>query len=156
MTDVSHLGTVVTISASNTTGGVPVPMTAFPKDTDPVSVPNITLGGMEVGTNGDAVTWSEANPKELTLALIPNTVDHAFMQQLLQLNTAEKGKRSNNDKITLTRVMPNGAVLLAEEGKLVEGPPAMTQASAGRLNTVSYRFMFGKMNETPATVALAG
>lgn len=155
MPDISHLGTVVTISASNTTGGVPVPLTAFPKDTDPVSISQLTLGGMEVGTNGDPVTWSEAAPKELTLALIPNTPDHVFMQQLVQQNTAEKGKRSANDKITLTRVMPNGAVLVAEDGKLVEGAPGTSQSSSGRLNTVQYRFMFGKMSETPPVVALA-
>lgn len=155
MTDISHLGTVVTISASNTTGGAPVALSAFPKDTDPVSIPNITLGNMEVGTNGDPVTWSEATPKELTLAIIPNTEDHVFLQNLLQLNTAEKGKRSNNDRITLTRTMPSGAVLLCEDGKLVEGPPAVSQASSGRLNTVQYRLMFGKMSETRPTVALA-
>lgn len=155
MPDISHLGTVVTVSASNTTGGAPVPLTAFPKDTDPVSIPNVTLGGMEIGTNGDPITWSEATPKELTLALIPNTPDHVFMQQLVQLNTPEKGKRSNNDRITLTRVMPNGAVLLCEDGKLIEGAPATSQASSGRLNTVSYRFMFGKMSETPPVLALA-
>ena len=155
MADISHLGAVVTIAASNTTGGVPVPMTAFPKDTDPVSVPNVTLGGMEVGTNGDPVTWSEASAKELTLALIPNTPDHAFMQQLVEQNTAEKGKRAANDRITLVRVLPSGAVLTARNGKLVEGPPAVSMSSSGRLNTVSYRFMFGSMSETPAVVALA-
>lgn len=155
MADTSHLGTVVTISASVTTGGVPTPLTAFPKDTDPVDVPNVTLGGMELGTNGDPITWSEATPKELTLAIIPNTPEHVFMQQLVQLNTPEKGKRANNDKITLTRTMPNGAVLLCEDGKLMEGAPALSQASSGKLKTVTYKFSFGKMSETPAVAALA-
>ena len=152
MTDVSHLGTVVTISASNTTGGAPVPMSAFPKDTDPVSVPNQTIGSLEVGTNGDIISWSEATPGELTLAVIPGTRDHAFLHLLFQQNKAEKGKRSANDIISLTRIMPNGAILAAEQGKLVEGPPSMSQASSGRVNTVSYRFMFGRMAETPAVV----
>lgn len=155
MADISHLGTVVTVAASNTTGGAPVPLTSFPKDTDPVSIPNVTLGGMEIGTNGDPITWSEATPKELTLAIIPNTPDHVFMQQLVQLNTAEKGKRANNDRITLTRTMPSGAVLLCEDGKLIEGSPATSQQSAGRLATVTYRFMFGKMSETPPAIELA-
>lgn len=154
MADLSHLGTIVTISASNTTGGAPVPLTAFPKDTDPVSIPNVTLGSMEIGTNGDPITWSEATPKELTLAIIPNTPDHVFMQQLVQLNTPEKGKRANNDRITLTRVMPSGAVLVCKNGKLVEGAPATSQASSGKLSTVTYRFMFGSMSETPPVVAL--
>jgi hypothetical protein len=155
MTDISHLGTVVTISASNTTANAPIPLTAFPKDTDPVSIPNVTLGSMEIGTNGDPITWSVATPKELTLAIIPNTLDHVFMQQLVQLNTPEKGKRSNNDRITLTRVMPNGGILLCEDGKLVEGSPAVSQSSSGRINTVTYRFMFGKMSETPPVIELA-
>lgn len=148
MTDISHTGAVVTIAASNTTGGTPVPLTAFPKDTDPVSVPNITLGGLEVGTNGDPITWSEAAPKELTLAVIPGSNDHRFLHRLLQQNTPEKGKRAANDVITLTRVMPNGAVLTAKNGKLTEGPPAMTQASRGRISTVTYKFLFGSMSET--------
>ena len=147
MADLSHLGAVVTIAASNTTGGNPTTISAFPKDTDPVAIPSITLGGMEVGTNGDAITWSEAAPKELTLAVIPNTPDHAFLQQLLQQNTAEKGKRSANDAITLTRTLPDGSVLSCEDGKLIEGTPATSMASAGRLSTVTYRFMFGKMSE---------
>jgi hypothetical protein len=155
MADISHLGTVLTIAASNTTGGAPVPLTHFPKDTDPVSIPSKTLGGMEIGTNGDPVTWSEATPSELTLALIPNTPDHVFMQNLLQLNTAEKGKRANNDRITIVRTMPNGAVLTAQDGKLIEGTPGTSQQSAGRLGTVTYRFMFGSMRETPPVLELA-
>lgn len=156
MADTSHAGSVITISASNTTGDVPVPLTAFPKDTDPVDIPVTTLGGLEVGTNGDVITWSEATPKDVSLSLIPNTTDHAFMQRLLQENVVEKGKASANDTITLRRVMPNGAVLLCEDGKLMTGPAGLSAASNGKLKTVTYTFMFGKMSETPATLAITG
>lgn len=153
MTDISHLGTVVTISASNTTGGTPVPLSAFPKDTDPVQVTSQTIGSLEVGTNGDAISWSEATPGELTLAVIPGTEDHAFLHQLFQQNKAEKGKRSANDIITMNRILPNGTTLAARDGKIVEGPPALSQASSGRLSTVSYRFMFGAIAESLAAPA---
>lgn len=156
MADVSHAGSVITISASNTTGDVPVPLTAFPKDTDPVDIPVVTLGGLEVGTNGDVITWSSAEPKELNLSMIPNTPDHAFMQRLLQENLVEKGKISANDTITLRRVMPNGAILLCEDGKLMSGPAGLSAASSGKLKTVTYNFMFGKMSETPAVLATTG
>lgn len=155
MTDISHLGTIVTISASNTTADVPLPLTAFPKDTDPVQVPSQVIGSLEIGTNGDIISWSEATPGELTLAVIPGTADHAFLNQLFIENKAEKGKRAANDIISLTRVMPNGAILAAKDGKIVEGPPAMSQASSGRISTVSYRFMFGKIAETPAVLSLS-
>lgn len=154
MPDISHLGTVIAIAASNTTANVPVPLTAFPKDTDPLTVPNQTIGTIEIGTNGDVISWSEATPGELTLAIIPNTPDHVLLHQIFEANKAEKGKRSANDRISLTRVMPNGAVLSCKDGRIVEGPPAMSQASSGRISTVSYRFMFGKMGETPPVLAL--
>lgn len=149
MPDISHTGTILTVAASNTTAGVPVPVIDFPKDTDPVTSDDVTIGGFEVGTNGDPIGWSEANPVNITVSVIPNSASHIFLHQLMQQNRPEKGKRPANDVITLNRVLPSGSVLSAKKGKLIQGPAMVSQASSGRLNTVSYQFMFGQVSETP-------
>ena len=92
MADVSHTGTIVTVSASNTTGGAPVPITAFPKDTDPFDIPDMDIADAEVGTNGDLISWDVANPIEISMAVIPVTDDYEFLVTLLNLNRAEKNK----------------------------------------------------------------
>ena len=71
MADVSHNGAIYTISASNTFANLPLPITAFPKDTDPFDVPSTDIGDVEIGTNGDPVSWSVQNPVDSSLAVIP-------------------------------------------------------------------------------------
>lgn len=149
MPDISHLGTILTIAASNTSGGVPVPILHFPKDTDPVTSDDVTIGNFELGTNGDAIGWAEAMPTQIAVSVIPNTSSHIFMHQLFQQNKAEKGKRPANDVITMNRVLPNGAVLSARKGKIISGPAMLSQQSSGKLKTVTYTFMFGQVSETP-------
>ena len=150
MADVSHTGTIVTVSASNTTGGAPVPITAFPKDTDPFDIPDMDVADAEVGTNGDLISWDVANPIEISMAVIPVTDDYEFLVTLLNLNRPEKNKKSAKDLITLVRVLPNGETVTLSKGKLIGGPPASALASSGKIKTGVFRFRFSKMTRTPA------
>ncbi|CAH6969538.1 conserved hypothetical protein [Vibrio chagasii] len=150
--NVGHLGAVVTISASQTTAGAPVPLNSFPKDTDPFDIPEIVIAEGEMGTNGDLVTWAVANPIPVTIAIIPNTPDHVFLQMLLNRNRPEKGKRPAGDNIVLVRVLPDGSTLTLSSGSISAGTVAPSMASSGKLTTPTYSFLFGKMVSTPANI----
>ena len=149
MADVSHNGAIYTISASNTFANVPVPISAFPKDTDPFDVPNTDIGDMEIGTNGDEIAWNMTNPIETTCAIIPATDDHEIMQRILDANRSEKGKIGAKDKITVIRVLPNGETTTMK-GRITNGPATTSLASSGKIKTPVYTFKFYKVFRTPA------
>ena len=149
MANVSHNGAVYTISASNTLAGVPVPISAFPKDTDPFDVPNTDIADMEIGTNGDDVSWTVQNPVESSLAIIPATDDHEILQTIYAANRAEKGSPSANDKITLVRILPNGETTTMK-GIITNGPATTSLSSSGKIKTPVYSFKWYKVFRTPA------
>lgn len=149
MADVSHNGAIYTISASNTTAGIPIPITAFPKDTDPFDVPNTDIGDMEIGTNGDEIYWSVQNPVESTCAIIPATDDHEIMQRICDANRSEKGSKAAKDKITIVRILPNGETTTMK-GRITNGPTTTSLSSSGKIKTPTYSFKFFKVFRTPA------
>ncbi len=149
MPDLSHFGSVATITASNTLP-IPAPITHFADDADGMDLPEMTIAEMVMGTNGDAVTWTTAAPIELTLNLIPNTLSHLTMNILFEANRAEKGKLPARDEITLIRIAPDLSTLTLTGGKIISGMPATSMASSGRLKTASYKLKFAKMLYTPS------
>ena len=149
MADVSHNGAIYTISASNTFANVPLPITAFPKDTDPFDVPNTDIGDLELCTNGDAISWSLQNPVESSLAIIPATDDHEILQTIYNANRTEKGSPSANDVITLVRILPN-LETTTMIGKITSGPATTSLASSGKIKTPVYMFKWYKIFRTPA------
>lgn len=149
MADTSHNGAIYTISASNTLANVPVPISAFPKDTDPFDVPNTDIADMEIGTNGDVISWTVQNPVESTLAVIPATDDHEILQTIYNANRSEKGSASANDVITLVRILPNGETTTMK-GKITSGPATTSLASSGKIKTPTYGFKWFKIFRTPA------
>lgn len=155
MADTSHNGAIYTISASNTLANVPVPISAFPKDTDPFDVPNTDIADMEIGTNGNEISWTVQNPVESTLAVIPATDDHEILQTIYDANRSEKGKPSAKDVITLVRVLPNGETTTMK-GKITSGPATTSLASSGKIKTPTYGFKWFKIFRTPAVNIEAG
>lgn len=149
MPDLSHFGTVATITASNTLP-TPAPITHFADDADGMDLPEMTIADMVMGTNGDAVTWTIAAPIELSLNLIPNTLSHLTMNTLFEANRAEKGKLPARDEITLIRIAPDLSTLTLTGGKIISGTPATSMASSGRLKTATYKLRFAKMLYTPS------
>ena len=151
MADTSHNGALYTISASVTTANVPIPLTAFPKDTDPFDVPNSDIADMELGTNGDEITWNVQNPVDSSCAVIPATDDHEILQRICDANRSEKGKRSAKDKITVVRVLPNGETTTFK-GRITNGPATTSLASSGKIKTPVYSFKWYKVFRTPALI----
>ena len=155
MADTSHNGAIYTISASKTFANVPLPISAFPKDTDPFDVPNTDIADMEIGTNGDDISWDVINPIEASLAIIPATDDHEILQTICNANRAEKGSPSARDKITLVRILPNGETTTMK-GRMTSGPATTSLASSGKIKTPVYMFKWYKVFRTPALLIETG
>jgi hypothetical protein len=153
---ISHTGTILSISASNTTAGVPITIIETSDDTDPLTSPDVTIGDLTLDTNGNGVSWSSAVVTQVNLAITPGTDGQQLLHLIFQNNVTESGKRSSNDVITLTRILPNGAVLTATRGKIVGGPRLMNQSQGGRLGTMTYQFKFARVTEGPAVLSLLG
>lgn len=149
MPDLSHFGTVATVTASNTLPA-PAPITHFADDADGMDLPELTIADMVMGTNGDAVTWTIATPIEVAVNLIPNTLSHLTMNIIFEANRAEKGKLPARDEITIIRIAPDGSTLTLSKGKIISGTPATSMASSGRLKTAAYKLRFAKMLYTPS------
>lgn len=150
MADISITGTIVTITASTTTGGVPIPLTAFADDTDLFDIPEIDLCEYELGVNGDPIAWTKTMPIEVTLSILPATPDHELLSLITSENRKEKGKTIARDNITLCRVAPNGETVTLSNGKLIKGALTASFTSAGRMKTPTYTFRFAKVLRTPA------
>ena len=155
MADTSHNGALYTISASNTFANVPLPISAFPKDTDPFDVPNTDIADLELGTNGDAISWTVQNPVESSLAVIPSTDDHEILQTIYNANRSEKGSPGAKDKITLVRILPNGETTTMK-GIMTNGPATTSLASSGQIKTTIYSFKWFKVFRTPALLIETG
>lgn len=149
MADISHLGTVVTLSASKTTGGSPISLTAFPDDADPFDIPEVDVAEYEIGTNGDVATWSVNKRIEVTLSILPCTEDNEVMLSLVATNRPQKGKPITKDVITLTRVSPNGEVIVLGKGRLLSASVSSSMQSSGRYKTPTYKFAFATLTRTP-------
>ena len=149
MNDVSAFGVKVRLVAS-ATFPVGVTITQFADDADPFDLPSIQIMDKAMGVNGDMVVWSKANPISVTLNVIPGSDDDTALSILLEANRVGRGKSSTRDKITITGVYPNGATIVLQEGKITDGMPGQSIASAGRLKSKSYAFAFEGMARTPA------
>ena len=154
MTTVTHAGTILTLSASNTSAGLPVPILESASDADPLTSPDVTIGAMELDTNGNPVSWAIAAVTEINIAITPGTIGQQFLHLVFQNNVTEQGKKSANDSISITRILPNGAVLLATGGTFIGGPRLMNQSQTGRLATMTYKMNFARVTETPAVLEL--
>ena len=155
MADVSHNGATYTIRASNTNADLPLPISAFPKDTDPFDVPNTDIAEMELGTNGDEIYWGMASVAESSCAVIPGTDDHETMQRIFDANDPAKGRRSAKDLITVVRVLPNGETTTFK-GRITNGPKTTSLASSGKIKTPVYSFKWFKVFRTPALIVDTG
>lgn len=141
--DISGYGGIVTILALPTYP-VAVPLTQFADDSDPFDLPELEIAQTSMGNNGDMLTWSTAKVIQITLALIPSSIDDEILSVLLENNRVGKGKLfTTRDKITLTCLYPDGKYVNLVDGKLVKGMPGTSWSSAGRFKTKTYTFEFG-------------
>ena len=141
MQDVSATGVKVTVIAVPTfPQGFEI--SEFADDADPLDFPPAQIADYGMGVNGDLVTWTRPVPLEVTLNVIPNTDADKNLSILYDMNRAAKGKVSAQDLVTLVVSYPDGSRKILSNGKLVSGVPANSVASAGRIKTKEYRFVF--------------
>lgn len=140
-TDISGFGLQLSIVGSVTfpTGfGV----SQFADDADPLDIPELTIGEAAMGLNGDLVTWSKAVPIPVNIAVVPNSDDDKNLAILFDANKVQRGKQPAGDEITMTAIYADGSTVTLTGGKLIAGMQSNSVASAGRLKSKTYKFMF--------------
>ena len=141
MQDISGLGIRVRLTAS-ATFPAGITLTQFADDADSLDVPSQQIADKGMGVNGDLVTWSVANPLNLTVNLIPGSDDDLNMSVLLEANRGARGKQSAQDVITLAAMYPDGTTQVWSPGRITDGMPGKAIASAGRMKSKAYMFTF--------------
>jgi len=139
--DISAYGIRVRLVAS-VTFPAGIDITQFADDGDSIDVPSQQIADKAMGVNGDLITWSKANPLNLTLNIIPASDDDRNMSVLLEANRVARGKRGARDVITLTAVYPDGTTQTWSLGRITDGVPGKALASSGRMKTKAYMFSF--------------
>ncbi len=141
MNNISGFGLRVHVCASKTfPAGFTI--TQFADDGDPFDIPSIQINDKAMGLNGDLIVWSKANPIGPTLNLIPGSDDDNNMRILLEANRVGCGKQSAKDVINMTAIYPDGSTLILANGAITDGTPANSIASAGRMKSNAYTFVF--------------
>ncbi|MDR0736626.1 MAG: hypothetical protein LBF51_07330 [Zoogloeaceae bacterium] len=139
--DISGFGLELTLKASKTfPSGIQI--TQFADDADPFDAPSIQIMDKGMGLNGDLVVWGVATPTTITLAVIPGSDDDRNLEILLENNRVKKGSAYNRDAIDLTAKYPDGKVVSLTGGAITDGIPLNAAASAGRLKSKTYAFVF--------------
>lgn len=141
MQNISGFGLIANVRASRTFP-LGIALTQFADDSDPLDIPGLQIADSAMGLNGDLISWSIANPIQVTLNLVPGSIDDIEMSILLEANRVGRGKVGARDVITLTLVYPSGNVVTLTSGIITDGTPSSAVASAGRLKSKSYSFKF--------------
>lgn len=143
--DISGFGLKLWVVASETfPAGFPV--SQFADDSDPFDIPTIQIADKAMGLNGDLVTWSKANPLVVNVSVIPGSQDDINLGILYDANRVARGKRGARDRITMTGIYGDNSTVILKEGKITDGMPADSVASAGRLKSKTYSFAFEDVN----------
>lgn len=142
--DISGVGTIITLQASNTYP-TPIQLTQFADDADSLDVGNVEIAQTAMGMNGNLVAWPHAQPVPLTLNIVPESVDDQALQVLANNNRVAQGKISANDIITITAFYPDGRKVAWTGGKLTSAAFGNGISNNGRLKTKQYSFMFEKV-----------
>lgn len=140
--DISGTGVVVIIKASTTFNNIPLTISQFADDSDPLDIPALQIADTAMGLNGDLLLWSKANPISMTLNVVPAGDDDTNLQILGDANRVGQGKVSAKDVITATVVYPDGRVVVLNKGILKQYMPGNSISSSMRLKTKPYVFEF--------------
>lgn len=141
MQNISGFGSGVTLLASMTFP-LGFTITKGADDADFIDIPVLTIADAAKGINGELLTWSKANPIDLTLNVIPRSQDDINLGIILQANAPVLGKSLVQDILTLNVIYPDGSFVQLLNGVMISGMPGNSVASAGRLKTKPYAFKF--------------
>lgn len=141
MADISAFGLRVTIRASSTfPGGFTI--SQFASDADPIASAAGDIAGTEMNLNGELNSWTIAAAVPLVINVIPGSEDDENLQILFDANKVARGRRSARDVITAVVYYPDGRRRTLTRGRLTNGSGMPGVASAGRLQSRQYTFMF--------------
>lgn len=149
MQDISATGISLLVKADKTfPNGFTV--TQFADDADPFDLPSLEIAATAMNVNGELVTWSSPQPINPTLNVIPGSEDDNNLATLFEANRAAAGKTVARDIITIVATYPDGSTVTLSNGKMTSGFPGKSIASAGRMKSKSYSFMFQDLALTRA------
>ncbi|MBG6031445.1 hypothetical protein I5E97_10320 [Proteus hauseri] len=141
MNDISATGLSLIIQASNTfPAGIPI--TTFADDGDPLDLPAVDITQTAVDINGNLVSWSAPTPQTVTINVLAGSEEDENLAILLDANTARRGRRHTSDIITLVASYGDGSMTTARNGRMTNGSRGNSVASAGRLKSKQYTFIF--------------
>lgn len=139
--DISAVGASLFIQASET-----VPNGFFVKqfsdDNDPFDTPNVGIRDTGVALNGNMVSWATLNLVDFTVSVVPDSEEDRALSRIWQANRCYPGHVPVKDNITITKRLLNGKQTVYTDGVIVDGPPALSGSSEGRLKTNTYTFRF--------------
>ncbi len=139
--DISGFGLQIRIVADVTfPSGITI--TQFADDADPFDLPSLQIRDKAMGLNGDLITWSTANPINITTNVVPGSDDDKNLAVLFEANRVGKGKNGARDVITMTGLYPDGSTITLTNGSITDGMPGSAASSAGRLKSKNYAFTF--------------
>lgn len=147
MQDISAIGTSIRLVASVSfpTGFT---ITEFADDADPFDLPAIDIAVAAMNVNGDMIVYSAPTPITITLNVLPDSNADKNLSVIFEANRASKKKRHAGDVITIVGSYPNGATIRLSQGKMTNGIPANSPASAGRIKSKAYTFAFEQLSRT--------
>jgi len=147
MADISGYGFRLNLVASSTfPAGIDITQAA--DDADPFDIPSIQIADKAKGVNGDLITWATANPIDITIAVIPGSIDDRNLSALAQANNPAAGGELQNDEITLACIYPDNSTVSGLRGAITDFTPGKSISSAGRQKTNTYVFAFEQIQET--------
>lgn len=147
MYDISAIGVSARVIAS-LTFPVGFTITEFADDADPFDLPAIDIATPSMNVNGDLLVYSAATPINITLNVIPGSEADNNLSVIFEANRPGKNKRHAGDIITIVANYPDGASLMLSEGKMTNGVPGNSPASAGRIKSKAFTFAFQNLSRT--------
>src|SRR5580698_957957 len=99
--DITGFGSAISLIAS-VTYPAGIAITQLADDADVLDMPSVKIADVAMGVNGDAVKWSRAITKPVTISVIPNSLDDINLAILAQNNNATQGQTNSRDVITVT------------------------------------------------------
>ncbi|PHM47166.1 phage tail fiber protein [Xenorhabdus miraniensis] len=149
MNDVSATGLSLVIQATKTfPSGIQI--TQFADDADPLDLPAVDIAQTGMDINGNLVAWSTPTPQTVTINVLAGSEEDENLSILLEANTAKRGRRHAGDIITMVASYGDGSTTTARNGKITNGSRGNSAASAGRLKSKQYTFVFQDFDRTRA------
>ena len=139
--DITGFGAAISLVAS-VTYPAGIAITLLADDVDVLDMASVKIADVAMGVNGDAVKWSRAITKPVTISVIPGSLDDINLAILAQNNNATQGQTNNRDILTLTVLYPDGSTLTYSNGFLTDAMFGNSISSAGRIKSKTYAMQF--------------